>query len=72
LTFDKDAWPDENDSLESQLRAALVEVASMKLVEARQRLGQLEAEHGPRRGWVWAKLGMGPLASPDCSSAAGR
>ena len=62
LIFEKDSWPDENDSMENALRAALVEVGSMKPADARQRLEQLEAEHGPRRGWVWARLGMCPLA----------
>jgi len=62
LTFDKDAWPDEAESMENALRAALVEVGSMKPAEARARLEALEAEHGVRRGWVWASLGMCPLA----------
>lgn len=34
----------------------------MRPADARQRLDQLEAEHGPRRGWVWARLGQSPLA----------
>jgi len=63
LTFDKDAWPDEAESLENALRAALVEVGSMKPAEARDRLEALEAEHGVRRGWVWASLDMCPLAN---------
>lgn len=63
LTFDKDPWPDENDSMEDSLRTALVDVGSMKPADARQRLEQLEADHGPRRGWVWARLGMCPLAN---------
>jgi hypothetical protein len=63
LIFEKDPWPDENDSMENALRAALLEVGSMKPAEARQRLEKLEAQHGPRRGWVWARLGMCPLAN---------
>lgn len=63
LIYEKEPWPDENDAMEGVLRAALVEVSSMKPAEARQRLEQLEAEHGPRRGWVWARLGLCPLAS---------
>jgi hypothetical protein len=62
LIYEKDPWPDENDSLEGALRVALTEVGSMKPADARQRLEQLEAEHGPRRGWVWARLGLCPLA----------
>ncbi len=63
LIFEKEPWPDENDSMENVLRAALVEIGSMKSAEARQRLEQLETEHGPRRKWVWARLGKCPLAN---------
>jgi hypothetical protein len=63
LIFEKEPWPDENDSMEKQLRAALVEVGSMNPAEARQRLEQLETDHGPRRKWVWARLGLCPLAN---------
>ncbi|MEI6309139.1 MAG: BREX-1 system phosphatase PglZ type B [bacterium] len=63
LLFEKNPWPDENDMMENELRAALVEVSMMKPTGARQRLEQLEAEHGQRRSWVWAKLGMCPLAN---------
>jgi len=62
LAFGEEPWPDVNDSMENTLRAALVEVGSMKPAEARQRLERLETEHGVRRGWVWARLGMCPLA----------
>ncbi|MBI4469140.1 MAG: BREX-1 system phosphatase PglZ type B [Acidobacteria bacterium] len=63
LIFEKDPWPDENDSMENVLRAALVAIGSMRPAEARRRLEQLEAEHGPRRKWVWARLGLCPLAN---------
>lgn len=62
LFVERDAWPDEAESMEEALRAALVEVGSMKPAEARQRLAALEGEHGVRRGWVWASLGLCPLA----------
>jgi hypothetical protein len=62
LTFDLEAWPDENDLMETALRAALVGIGAMNPTESRQRLEQLETEHGVRRGWVWARLGMCPLA----------
>ena len=35
----------------------------MKPGDARERLEALEADHGPRRGWVWARLRMCPLAN---------
>jgi len=63
LTFEKEPWPDENEAMENALRTALVQVGSMTPAGARQRLEQLEVEHGARRGWVWARLGMCPLAN---------
>ena len=62
FVFDKEPWPDENDSMESALREALSSFASMKPAEARERLDKLEADHGMRRSWAWAELGMCPLA----------
>ena len=58
----QDAWPQINDHQESSLRKALSAVGQMGLREARERIGQLEAEHGSRRHWVWADLGRAPLA----------
>ena len=63
LIFDKDPWPDENEYMENELRDTLVKMSAMKPDEARQRLEQLEANHGSRRNWVWARLGMSPLAN---------
>lgn len=63
LIYEKEPWPDENESLEAALRESLVELGSMKPADARVRLGQLESDHGQRRGWVWARLGMCPLAN---------
>jgi len=62
LTFDVEPWPDENESMENALRAAILATGSMNPTEARQHLAELEKEHGKRRGWVWARLGMCPLA----------
>jgi hypothetical protein len=63
LIFEKEPWPDENDSMEDALRSALVEIGSINPVEARHRLEQLETEHGPRRKWVWELLGRCFLAN---------
>ncbi len=63
LFADREPWPDENDSMENALRVGLMNVGSMKPTEARQRLEQLETEHGLRRTWVWDGLGMCPLAN---------
>jgi hypothetical protein len=62
LIYEQDPWPDENESREDALRESLMQVGSLTPAAARQRLGELESEHGQRRGWVWARLGMCPLA----------
>ncbi len=62
LIFDKEPWPDENDQLESALRAALAEAGTKSQTETRQKIVDLEAEHRDRRSWIWAKLGRSPLA----------
>ncbi len=60
---DKDPWPDENEAKEGDLRATLLEIGSAAAGDARKRVKLLEAEHGVRRSWVWAKLGQTPLAN---------
>jgi hypothetical protein len=56
-------WPTHNESTEDQLRIAIEQLEkSPSLAEARARIQDLEATHGTRRGWVWAKLGRAPLA----------
>ena len=62
LLFDKESWPDENDAAEQSLREALESLHNISATEARAIVRKLEAEHGPRRGWVWAQLGRSPLA----------
>lgn len=62
LLFDKESWPDENDAAEQSLREALESLQNISAMEARAIVRKLEAEHGPRRGWVWAQLGRSPLA----------
>jgi len=62
LFLDRDAWPDESEAMEEELRRSLLQLASINPPEARERIAELETEHGVRRDWVWAKLGMCPLA----------
>ncbi|MCE9589092.1 MAG: BREX-1 system phosphatase PglZ type B [Planctomycetes bacterium] len=58
----KETWPDENEDGERSLRKALNQLAGKDAGEARATVGRLEADHAPRRQWVWAKLGQTPLA----------
>lgn len=57
-----DRWPRENDRLEEALRGELAAIPEVSQAEAGDRVARLEAEHGARRGWVWAKLGHSRLA----------
>lgn len=62
LLFNPESWPDENDKAEARLRAALLELAPADGPVARERVRELENEHGKRRSWVWAKMERSPLA----------
>lgn len=63
LIFDLEPWPDENDKAEDKLRNALQQLAGVSFEDAKQRIQELEREHGQRREWLWAKLGRSSLAS---------
>lgn len=54
--------PRDNRAEEDRLRETLLALADATPADARARIGELEAEHGERRGWVWAELGHSPLA----------
>ncbi|MDE0356375.1 MAG: BREX-1 system phosphatase PglZ type B [Gammaproteobacteria bacterium] len=58
----RERWPDLNDEDEMALRAALVGLPQFPQPAACAEIERLEAEHGPRRAWIWAKLGDSPLA----------
>lgn len=55
-------WPQDTETAEADLRAALLTL-SADPANARSAIAQLEAEHGPRRTWVWTKLRQAPLAN---------
>ncbi|MFH0961043.1 MAG: BREX-1 system phosphatase PglZ type B [Pseudomonadota bacterium] len=63
LIFDKEPWPDENDSEEKSLRHDLLSLHSKSAAEARKIIKELEVKHHKRRDWVWAKIGQSPLAT---------
>ena len=56
------SWPQNNEKAEDELRQALLGQEKSMPVKARERILDLEKQHGPRREWVWAKLGQAPLA----------
>ncbi|MBI2566525.1 MAG: BREX-1 system phosphatase PglZ type B [Candidatus Schekmanbacteria bacterium] len=59
---DGSAWPAVNDKDEASLRSSLTRLQSSAAHEAVPRLKNLEEQHAVRRRWVWAELGMSPLA----------
>ncbi|MCX6032520.1 MAG: BREX-1 system phosphatase PglZ type B [Chloroflexi bacterium] len=56
-------WPQDTETAEGDLRAALLALGDASPTGAREGIAQLEAEHGARRGWIWARLGRAPLAA---------
>lgn len=58
-----DRWPQDNEAAEDHLRSALADLTIEKPGPAREAVLKLEAQHGPRRDSVWAKLGKTPLAA---------
>lgn len=63
LIFDKEPWPDENDSEEKSLRQDLLSLSSKSAAEARKKIEELERRHHKRRDWVWVKIGQSLLAT---------
>lgn len=57
------SWPQNNEKEEAGLRTALLGLEKSTPGKARERVAELEQLHGPRRDWVWAKLGQAPLAN---------
>ena len=54
--------PRINEREESELRQALEAVPRLAQAAARAKVVELEARHGERRGWVWARLGWSAWA----------
>ena len=63
LFAEPSSWPQNNEQEEAGLRQALLGLEKSTPVMARERVLELEKVHGPRRVWVWAKLGHAPLAN---------
>ena len=55
-------WPQWNDDQEKNLREQFVKLAQVPAHEARERIGELEKQHGRRRSLIWAELDDAPLA----------
>jgi len=57
-----ETWPQDNEAAEEELRDGLAGLSDALEDEARNRIRELENQHGERRSWVWARLGKSPLA----------
>ena len=55
-------WPDVNDAEEEAVRATLAGLKGRQHTEACKAVAELEKKHGKRRSWIWARLGMSPMA----------
>ena len=62
LLEDGPTWPAANELAEERLRYDLAQLDNTVANQARQAVAVLEAEHGQRRDWAWAKIGLSPLA----------
>jgi hypothetical protein len=62
LFFQRECWPQSNEAAENELRSGLDRLASLAPDTAAAEIAKLESLHAERRGWVWAKLGLAPLA----------
>lgn len=58
----RDAWPQDNENAEEQLRRGLRDFEALTTEGARAEATRLDAEHAWRRSTVWAALDLAPLA----------
>jgi len=59
---DLSRWPSHNAACEDQVLAGLQGLAGKSHAEACRCVRELEAQHRERRSWIWAQLGLSPMA----------
>jgi hypothetical protein len=62
LAIDASRNPAINESDEAELKRALEGIAGLDQAAASAKIMALEAQHGLRRAWVWARMGQSPWA----------
>lgn len=62
LAIDASRNPAINESDEAELKKALEGIAGLDQAAASAKILALEAQHGARRTWVWARMGQSPWA----------
>ena len=60
---ERERWPDLNDQDEEAVRLALQGLPELSHREACEAVAGLDRKHGERRAWVWARLGLAPMAA---------
>ncbi|PZV04578.1 MAG: BREX-1 system phosphatase PglZ type B [Cyanobium sp.] len=55
-------WPHRNDAMEQEVQEALKALPKQPHAQACKAVRDLEASHGQRRQWIWAQLGLSPMA----------
>jgi hypothetical protein len=59
---DLSRWPSHNAACEDQVLAGLQGLAAKSHAEACRCVRELEVQHRERRSWIWAQLGLSPMA----------
>jgi hypothetical protein len=55
-------WPHRNDAMEQEVQEVLKALPSRPHAQACKAVRELETTHGQRRQWIWAQLGLCPMA----------
>ncbi|BCU82861.1 hypothetical protein JIR001_26440 [Polycladomyces abyssicola] len=63
LLFERERWPDHNDQDEEEVRIELAGLKDLSHSQACAKVLELEQKHAERRSWVWARLGLSPMAA---------
>ncbi|KZD20050.1 MAG: hypothetical protein AO396_01445 [Candidatus Fermentibacter daniensis] len=58
-----EGWPQWNEEQEKNLLGGLAALKNVAPSTAREKILELESDHGSRRSTVWGRLGMAPLAT---------
>lgn len=62
LPLHREPWPDLNDASEDEARDELERISKAPHAESCRAVIDLDRRHAERRAWVWARLGLSPLA----------
>lgn len=63
LDINPSRWPDINENAENAVRSALTGLKDLPQPQACAAVLDLEQQHAERRQWVWARLGLSPMAA---------